>query len=426
MASDIKKIQAVKGMKDILPEESKLWQAVENKTRQVFARFNYSEIRFPVCERTELFSRGIGEATDIVEKEMFTFSDRNDESITLRPEGTASTVRACIENNLIQENQLLKLYYTGPMFRYEKPQKGRQRQFHQIGAEAIGIDSPYIDAELIIMCKALLEELSITDFTIHINSLGCPDCRIEFKQKLIKFLDANKKDLCQKCLERKDKNPMRFFDCKEKSCTELVVKAPKIIDYICPSCKDHFAKVGEGLKAAEVKFEINPNIVRGLDYYTKTVFEFSSGSLGAQNAILGGGRYNSLIGELGGPNTPASGFAIGVERLILAMKESFKPEFSPLGVYIASLGTKGMSEGFKLACDLRSAKIAAEIDYSGKSLKSQMGRADKSGTNFVIMIGDDEIAKDLYTVRNMKTKEQVQAKREDLVNLIHKLSQENN
>ena len=283
MSTKEKIISAIKGTKDILPREVKLWQKVEKTARDVFERFNYREIRTPSIEKTELFARSIGEATDIVEKEMFSFTDRNDESITLRPEGTASVVRACIEHNLVSPDKLAKFYYIGPMFRYEKPQKGRQRQFHQLGAEAIGLDDPLIDAELIYMCKEIFDKLELKDFKILINSLGTPASRKTFREHLVGFL-------CENCSERIRKNPLRFFDCKESSCNTLVKKAPKILDYLDEESLKHLEELKEGLKRLEVSFEINPYMVRGLDYYTKTVFEFTSSGLGAQNSILGGGR----------------------------------------------------------------------------------------------------------------------------------------
>lgn len=416
------KITAIKGTSDILPPITSLWQKVEEKARRVFEGFNYREIRTPIFERTELFARGIGEATDIVDKEMFSFKDKNEDSISLRPEGTASVVRSCIENNLFVAP--LKFYYIGPMFRYEKPQKGRQRQFHQLGAEAIGIDDPMIDAELIYMCDMLLKGLGISGYTIEINCLGDEGVRAKFKDKLLSFLDTNEKHLCKNCLERKDRNPLRIFDCKEVSCKEITPKAPKILDFLTSDIRKNFEEVQTLLSKACVKYKVNPYIVRGLDYYTKTVFEFTSDKLGAQNSILGGGRYNNLIEELGGPPTPASGFAIGEERLVMLLQEAFDELPGDLEVYISTLGQKAREKGFLLAKELRAADISTEIEYADKNLKWQLGRADKLKAMFTIIIGDDEIAKNEYTIRNMLTKEQLSSKPDETPKLIKSLIKE--
>ena len=425
MSSEMKKIQAIKGMKDILPDEARIWQFIESKARLVFSRFAFKEIRVPVCEKTELFSRSIGDTTDIVEKEMFTFKDRNDESMTLRPEGTASVVRACIENNLLMPGQLQKLYYIGPMFRYEKPQKGRQRQFHQLGAEALGVDDPMIDIELISMCDFFLKEVGALEFSIFINSLGCPKCRPDFRSALISYLKGLKGALCKNCMERREKNPLRIFDCKEEFCKAAMEKAPIIIDYLCSDCKINFESVKNGLTKMEIQFSVNPRMVRGLDYYSKTVFEFTSGELGSQNSVLGGGRYNALVEELGGAPTPATGFALGIERLVLMLKDKWiNCQSSEIDVFIASLGDKAKETSLLLTKSLRQEGLRVEAEYSTKSLKSQLGKADKMRALFVIIVGDNEIAKNSFIIRDMTTKEQIESSREEIPALIKSLIRE--
>lgn len=418
MANKRSKIQAIKGMKDILPDDSPIWQHIEQTAREVFGRYNYDEIRVPILEKTELFSRSIGDTTDIVEKEMFTFKDRNEESITLRPEGTAPVVRSFIENNL--SGTPLKLFYIGPMFRYEKPQKGRQRQFHQLGAEVLGLDDPLIDVELIRMCADLLQALDVDDFDIQINSLGSDASRERFKKTLVKYLDQNSGKLCKNCLTRKERNPLRVFDCKEKGCRDAIKQAPVITDCLDEQSKANFASVQEGLKAAHLAFEVNPAMVRGLDYYTNVVFEFTCKRLGAQNSILGGGRYNKLVEELGGKPTPASGFALGIERLFLLIRESLNLPVKKL-VYISALGSQARLRAFQFSLKLRDAGIRAEPDISGRSLKSQLGRADKSGACLTVIIGENEIDKDAYIVRDMKSKEQRSAKWKELPDLVKSL-----
>ncbi|NQT30285.1 MAG: histidine--tRNA ligase, partial [Candidatus Saganbacteria bacterium] len=314
------KYSVPRGTKDILPEETSLWQYLEQTCRQIFDLYNYSEIRTPIFEKTELFTRSIGQTTDIVSKEMYEFKDRKGRSLTLRPEETAPVVRACVENNLISLDKITKLYYIGPMFRYERPQAGRQRQFHQAGVEVFGSADPLVDAEVILLNMQLFDALGLKNLEVDINSVGCKKCRPEYQKKLKTYFKNNIKHMCVECQERFEKNPLRILDCKEVKCQKFVNDAPASIDMLCPECSEHFAKVIEYLKEAGCNFKINNRLVRGLDYYTKTSFEIVSNQLGAQNAVSGGGRYDTLVAELGGKSIPAVGFAIGLERVIEIIK----------------------------------------------------------------------------------------------------------
>ncbi len=393
-------------MNDILPEDVATWQFVETTARSVFGAFGFNEIRVPVVEKTELFCRSIGETTDIVEKEMYTFTDRSDNSLTLRPEGTAPVMRSLIQHKLINQNPVQKLYYSGPMFRYERPQKGRYRQFHQIGAEVVGIDSPLIDAQILVMLDHFFKQVGITDVTLQINSLGCPECRPGYRDALIAFLDLRLASLCSDCQRRFRQNPLRALDCKVPGCKEATEGAPIVLDHLCAGCDDHFSEVRAHLQNLEVSFSINPRMVRGLDYYTKTTFEMITNSLGSQNAVAAGGRYDGLIQKLGGPDLPGIGFAMGVERLVLLLSE-LKLTNAQTDLFIAALGTEAQQHGFKLLSFLQRSGVRAEMDYTDKSLKSQMRRADKLGARYSLIIGEDELTKRSAPLRNMSGGEQI-------------------
>ncbi len=398
-------IHSIKGVKDVLPDEALVWQYIQQKARDIFHTFGYSEIIIPIMEYTELFSRSIGETTDIVEKEMYTFDDRDGRKITLRPEGTASVVRAYIEHNLRDSAPFSKLYYIGPMFRRERPQAGRFRQFYQIGAEVFGIGHYMIDAEILHMLHLLFDSLNINDVELQINSIGCPQCRPAFRNALKTFFADKRSELCDNCRRRFDVNPLRILDCKSTHCHALAETAPKTIDHLCSDCLLHFNGVQESLKTACVTFVNNPRLVRGLDYYTRTAFEFVGGALGAQNAVAAGGRYDNLAEELGGQSTPAIGFSIGVERLFSLFDSSSVTRQSP-HVFIVSLGDPARQEAFSIINQLHKEGISAVMDFSGGSLKSQMRKADKLNSAQVIIIGEDEISRGVVVLRNMQSKEQ--------------------
>ena len=397
-----------RGTKDILPDQTPLWQNLEQTCRNIFDLYNYKEIRTPIFEKTELFTRSIGTTTDIVSKEMYEFKDRKGRSLTLRPEETAPVVRACLENNLIGPDLITKLYYIGPMFRYERPQAGRQRQFHQAGIEVFGSADPLVDVEVIQMNVALFKALGLTDLSVNINSVGCKNCRPEYRKQLRSFLKNNIKNMCQDCQERFEKNPLRVLDCKEAKCQKYIEKAPASADILCADCKTHFDGVMEGLRDGEIAVQVNNRLVRGLDYYTKTTFEIVSGKLGAQNAVSGGGRYDTLVEELGGKSIPAVGFAIGLERVIEIIKNDklkIKNE-GKIILFIATLGEKAKKIGFDLLSKARKQGIAADMDYLGKSLKAQMKAADRIRAKYVYIIGEDELAKKSAVLKNMETGEQ--------------------
>jgi len=395
-------ITAVRGFKDILPQESGKWQYIECIAREIFTNFGFREIRVPIIEKTDLFRRSIGESTDIVEKEMYTFLDRGDEYLTLRPEATASIVRAYIEHALYATDPVTKLFTIGPMFRRERPQKGRFRQFHQINAELIGVDDPRSDAEVILMLMQFLKRVEISDLHLQINSLGCTKCRPQFRQALTDYLRGKEEGLCKDCQRRLHMNPLRVFDCKTTNCIELIDRAPKILDFLCPECGDHLVKVEQSLETFDIRFEINPKMVRGLDYYAKTAFEVVTKHLGAQNAVAGGGRYDGLVKDLGGPDVPGIGFAIGCERLISISPLNDSELQMPLQLFIASLGEDVQKLAFTICNRLRIHGIQTEIDYSGKSLKSQMKRADKLSSHYTLILGDREVLEGKAELRNMK------------------------
>ena len=396
--------KAPKGTADVLPGESYKWQYLENEIRKICAEFSVKEIRTPVFEHTELFERGVGETTDVVGKEMYTFNDKGDRSITLRPEGTASAARAYIEHGLFNEPQPVKVFYQIKCYRYEKPQAGRYREFGQFGVEVYGSPEPSADAEIMALPMMLYKRLGLSGLRLSINSIGCPTCRKEYNKKLKEYLASRYDELCDTCKERFDKNPMRIIDCKSPVCSDIVADAPKLIDSICPECSDHFEKVKGYLEAMGIEYVIDPDIVRGLDYYTKTVFEIIADNKNSNSVICGGGRYDGLIEELGGNSMPACGFALGMERLLLTLEEQGIEIPKPEGVkiYIGNIGDRSGMFAQKLVMDLRQMGIVAEKDYLGKSVKAQMKYANKIGAKYSVIIGDDEIALKKGRLKNME------------------------
>jgi histidyl-tRNA synthetase len=401
----MEKITAIRGFKDILPEDARRFREVELIAHQVFNSFGFREIRVPIMEKTELFKRSIGETTDIVEKEMYTFADRDNEFLTLRPEATASVIRAYIEHNMFTAEQITKLFTIGPMFRRERPQKGRFRQFNQINVELFGEDKPQSDAELIFMLMHFLTSVGLKDLQLEINSLGCGACRPAFSKAVIDFLKGREKNLCPDCQRRIHTNPLRVFDCKVETCASIIANAPGILDFLCSECDIHFSQVQTLLNDLHISFGVNSRMVRGLDYYTKTAFEVKTCSLGAQNAVAGGGRYNGLINDLGGPDVPGIGFAVGFERLIACLPEEGENKFKT-GIFVAALGAQAQKFAFSLTNELRRSGISAEMDYADKSLKSQLKRADKLNSSFALIFGDKEIEENQALLRNMATKDQ--------------------
>jgi len=395
-------ISSVRGFKDILPGEVEKWRYAEEKAREIFSCFGVREIQIPILEKTELFQRGIGETTDIVEKEMYTFTDRGNESLTLRPEATASVIRAYVQHSLHAQDPVSKLFTIGPMFRRERPQKGRYRQFHQINVEFIGVGSPFMDAEIIILLMVLLRNLGIEGLQLELNSLGCPECRPAFRQTVTLFLRDRTEDLCEDCLRRRDTNPLRVFDCKVEGCRQVIAHAPQLLDFLCADCSAHFENVKEYLKIFDLPFEIKPRMVRGLDYYTRTAFEVTASSLGAQSAVAGGGRYDRLIAELGGPDIPGIGFAIGMERLVSLMPAANESFVQNPDIFIAALGDVPRLWAFALCNYLRMAGVRAEMGYDEKSLKSQMKRSDKLMCAFTLILGDREIQENKAELKDMK------------------------
>jgi histidyl-tRNA synthetase len=412
-------IKAIRGFNDILPSEIGKWKFVEETAREVFEGFGFSEIRIPIIERTELFSRGIGEATDIVEKEMYTFTDRSGNSLTLRPEATASMARAYLEHQIYSFDPVAKLYCIGPMFRYERPQKGRYRQFYQIDAEVFGVENPMVDAEVILMLIHFLSRVGLEKLELQINSLGCRDCRPRYREELKHFLTKKSFQLCEDCQRRLHTNPLRIFDCKVETCQEAIADAPQVIHFICDECQKHFDKVKEYLGMAGLAFILNPRMVRGLDYYTRTAFEVVSYQLGSQNAVTGGGRYDNLFQEIGGLDVPGIGFAIGMERLVsLLPKEKEFIQYPSL--FIAALGEETYREVYRLVNQLHLEGIRAELDYEGKNLKSQMRRADKLKAQYVLIMGEEELKRGRAVLRNMGTKFQEEVPLQGLIDTLRK------
>jgi len=399
-----KTVQRVKGVRDITPDAIAAWLRVENVSRDIFARYHYREMRTPIFEKTEVFARSIGETSDIVEKEMYTFADRGGESLTLRPEGTAPVVRAFVENGLFNLPGVQKIFYLGPMFRAERPQAGRFRQFHQVGAEAFGSDDPALDAEQVAMLMDLFAALGLPGLAVRINSLGCPACRPAYGAALQTYLLGRKDELCADCRRRVARNPMRALDCKSKTCATVVAGAPSIGEFLCAACREHMAAVLRLLNVAGVRYTVDPGLVRGLDYYTRTAFEVISGRLGAQNAVAGGGRYDNLVEQFGGPATPAIGFALGVERLI-SLLDGEKTSGAP-DVFVVPVQPEAEEAVFGLAASLRAAGLRVDRGFGGASLKSQMKKADKSGARFTVIVGEDELARAAATLRDLERSEQ--------------------
>ena len=397
-------INIPKGTKDMLPSEAYKWHYVENIARQTAHSFGFKEIRTPTFEHTELFLRGVGETTDIVNKEMYTFNDKGDRSMTLRPEGTAGVARSYIENGLAQNGLPLKTYYIASIFRYEKPQNGRLREHHQFGVEMYGSDLAKADVEVISLANTFLHNVGLKELALNINSIGCKECRAKYNQALKEYIGANLDSMCATCKSRFDKNPLRILDCKEERCKAITANAPKILDYLCDDCKAHFEDVQKGLKALDIPFTVNAGIVRGLDYYTRTVFEFVSTDIGAQGTVCGGGRYNHLVEEVGGKPTPAAGFGLGLERLLLVLENTnnLKAEEKGIDVYVAPLGDRASDASQAICQQLRVAGLSAETDLMGRSLKAQMKYADKINANYVVIIGDDELDQGVATVKNMR------------------------
>ena len=409
-------INVPKGTKDVLPSNSYKWQFIENTAKEVAAAYNFKEVRTPVFEHTELFLRGVGETTDVVNKEMYTFEDKGGRSITLKPEGTAGVARSFIENGLASTPMPVKTFYITPCFRYERPQAGRLREFHQFGIEVFGSKSAHTDAEVIFAASSFLDKLGIKSCELQINSIGCGICRNEYNKALKNYFKPHLSEMCETCRSRYDKNPLRMLDCKEEACKKIAEGAPKILDYLCDDCKAHFETVKSLLTAQGLKFTVNPNIVRGLDYYTKTVFEFVSTNIGAQGTVCGGGRYDNLLEQLGGTALPAIGFGAGIERLLLLMENTgvkFPEEQKPL-IYIAGMDEETRKKALVIATYLRGNGICAEVDLMERSVKAQFKYADKTGAKFVAVIGGEELASGTVNVKNMLTGKTDAVKFEDL------------
>lgn len=398
-------VKALKGFKDVVPGDVETWQFIEGTARDILHRFGCAEIKTPILEKTKLFKRSIGETTDIVEKEMYTFADRNGSSLTMRPEGTASVLRAYIENGLYQAKPLQKIYTVGPMFRHERPQKGRLRQFHQISVEVLGTDLPRADAELMGMAALIIEELGLS-VSLEINSLGCKKCRPGFNKALLGYI-AGIDDLCDDCKRRRETNPLRVLDCKNEQCQTYYKDAPSILDHLCGDCDSHFGAVKADLDRLDVVYRVNHFMVRGLDYYTRTTFELITDDLGAQSAVGAGGRYDGLVKQLGGPDVPGIGFGMGMERLALLLEQK-EEKIAPPGVdiFIAALGDKAQDIAFEMCHKLRSSGLFVAMDYQGRALKNQMKQADKAGADFVLILGEDELAQNVGILRDMQTRDQ--------------------
>lgn len=393
-------IRGVRGAPDILPAQVGRWQRVEVETRRILKNYGYQEIRTPVFERTELFVRGIGGGTDIVEKQMYSFEDRGHESLTLRPEGTAPVIRAYLEHRLFTKGDLCKVYYIGPMFRHERPQAGRFRQFHQIGAEALGVGDPAVDAEMLDLLSHLFAALGVDGWQLHLNSIGDDACRPVFLDRFTRYMAGKVERLCPDCRVRLKRNPLRILDCKVEGCRRIVARAPSPLESLCEDCEVHFRRLQELLQLLKIDYSVNERLVRGLDYYTRTTFEFVNPGLGAQNAIAGGGRYDLLVGEMGGPPTPGIGFAIGVERLLLSLPRE-GPSEEWVGVFAATLGKEAFELGLRIVQDLRRQGLRATLDMEGRSLKSQMRLAHKERYRYALILGDEELKAGVATMKDM-------------------------
>ena len=412
--------QAPRGTKDILPARIGQWIYVEGKIREICARYGFSEIRTPIFEHTELFQRGIGDTTDVVEKEMYTFTDRGGRSLTLRPENTASAVRAYLENKLYADHPVTKLFYIGSMFRFDRPQKGRFREFHQFGVEVLGEKSPLVDAEIIILAVRFLESLGLNDLVLKLNSVGDAQCRTRYRQQLQDFFRDKLADLCEDCRSRFDRNPMRLLDCKNEKCQMVSREAPKITDCLCDECQNHFQKVQDYLTSAGIQFVLDSRLVRGLDYYTRTAFEIQYVPLGAQSAVAGGGRYDGLIEEIGGAPTPGIGFAVGLERVMVAMEiqNLYPMEEKHADVFLVALGETAQRAIFPLLIGMRDRGLNVTMDYAGRSLKSQMRAADKAQVRFAVILGEHELAENYAVLRDMYSSEQRQVPLPDIINTL--------
>lgn len=418
--------KAIKGTKDVLPGEVYKNQYIESTCLSVAENFGYKEMRTPVFEHTELFQRGVGDTTDVVQKEMYTFDDKGGRSITLRPEGTAGAARSFLENGLSNEALPQKICYLTSCYRYEKPQAGRLREFHQFGIECFGADSPLADAEMIALANQIFKELGVKDLHLEINSIGCPTCRAEYHKALKEYFSQYTDELCATCNERLERNPMRILDCKSSVCKSISENAPVVLDYLCDECKEHFEKVKTYLDAVGIEYIINPKIVRGLDYYTKTVFEFVSDSIGSQGTVCGGGRYDGLLEQLGGQHTPSLGFGMGLERLQLVMEaqECEFPQPNTPDLFIVSMGEKAVLKALEIAKDMRDEGFSVVYDLNGRSLRAQMKYADKLNAKYNVVIGDDEVDKKIVTLKNMATGESSQIALDTFVNGFYSVSME--
>jgi histidyl-tRNA synthetase len=422
-------IKAVRGTRDLLPPDTELWNFVERRVREVFARYNYHEIRTPVFESTELFSRGVGEETDIVSKEMFTWEDKaraaseKTQTLTLRPENTAGVVRAYIEHEMGRSGLLQKLYYIGPQFRRERPQKGRYRQFYQIGAEVIGPPSagseqPMRDAEVLDMLTALLDAVGLKGWTLYLNSVGCLNCRPAYNQALREALESVKDQMCGDCQRRAETNPLRVLDCKVPADQPIIEKLPKIADYLDEGCREHFAQVRAILDTLAVPYQVNERMVRGLDYYTRTTFEFTHGDLGSQSAVLGGGRYDGLSEQLGGPKAPGIGFAIGEDRLVLALQAQQQQALAPLKAFVIPVGAGMNRHALKLARQLRAEGVAVDVSDESFRMKKSFETAEKLGATFAIIVGENEVEADAFAVKRLNSGEQTTVSRAELLDYL--------
>lgn len=420
------KYSALKGIQDILPPDIHIWQKVESTAVEIFRKYGFQEIRIPIIESTDIFIRSIGETTDIVEKEMYTFVDKAGRSITMRPEGTAPVVRCYVEHHLYNLPSPQKFFYSGPMFRYERPQKGRFRQFYQIGAEAFGVSQPSIDAEIIAMLKNLLEAIGLKEVSFELNSIGCDKCRPNYRNALLDFFRNRLSDFCPDCQRRYELNPLRILDCKVERCIELRQGVPLVTDHLCSDCREHFGELIFRLQTLKIPYILNPYLVRGLDYYTRTAFEVTSEHLGAQKAVAAGGRYDKLVEEFGGPQTPAIGFALGMERIVTLLKETWAEDHPAPKVFIATLGKEAEIEGFKIAEDLRAKGLWAEPNYGGASLKSQLRKADRIGAEFAFIIGDNELRAGKVQWKNLKKSEQGEVEIANILTILTDNTQSSN
>lgn len=400
--------KAPRGTKDVIPEDVYKWTFVEDMFREICEKFGYKEIRTPVFEHTELFKRGVGETTDIVQKEMYTFADNGGRDITLKPEGTAPVVRAFVENKIYADAQPTKLFYNTPCFRYERPQAGRLRAFHQFGVEVFGAIKPSVDAEVISIAMTFFKKLGLENLELKINSIGCPECRKKYNEALREFLKQKLEKLCKTCADRYERNPMRIIDCKKEECQKELKDVPLILDYICEDCKDHFDKLQKYLGLMGLKYEIDPRIVRGLDYYNRTAFEIISREIGSQATVCGGGRYDGLVEELGGPSTPGVGFGLGIERLILTLQNNNIeiPKPKGLDVFIVTMGDRANEKAMEISQKLRENMVSVDIDHLSRSMKAQFKYSNKVNSNYTIVIGDNELDNNIVSLKNMETSTQ--------------------